>query len=313
MRTIPDVRVLDVARVPNRPLTHLAPAIMLLGVITGAGTGVGVAVARQVLDRKVRLPTEVASHLGMRILGVIPHVSQKIHESEPAAVVEALRVIRLNVLNAHGTAGPVVFTITSAGGGEGKSFIACNLALSFAAMGQPTLLIDADTRRGRLHRTLGAVRKPGLIDHLSGRLSAEDVVQITRFPNLHFVGCGSRSRAGPELLMTPAPARLLSHVRANYDVIIVDSPPLAAGVDPYALAGLTGNVLLVVRTNVTDRQLASAKLEVLTHLPVRILGAVLNDARMTGAYEYYAYSIAGYEAQDEEEVRGTHAPQILRD
>lgn len=310
--TIPDVRVLDVARPPRRPLTHMAPVMVLLGLITGAGAGVGSAVVRQALDRKVRLPVEVTTHLGVRILGVVPHVSTKTHGAEPGPVVEALRVIRLNLLHAYGTAGPVLVTVTSAGGGEGKSFIACNLSLSFAGAGQRTLLIDADTRRGTLHRVLGAARRPGLIDHVAGHQPGDAIVQHTRYPGLHFVGCGMRSRAGPELLMGPELPRFLAGVRPNYDVIIVDSPPLSAGVDPYALATLTGNAMLVVRTGVTERQLAEAKLDVLRHLPVRMLGAVLNDARMTGAYQYLSYYMEGYELRDEEEARGTHAPRVLR-
>jgi len=312
MSTIPDVRVLDVARVPRRPLSHLAPLIVLLGVVGGAGVAVGSAVVRQMTDRKVRLPEEVTSRLGMRILGVVPHVSRQAGADSTGPATEALRVIRLNLLHAYGAAGPVVFTVTSAGGSEGKSFMSSNLALSFSSAGERTLLIDADTRRGILHRVMSAARKPGLIDHLAGRLAADALVQHTQLPNLDFIGCGTRTRTGPELLTSPASARLLAQLRPQYDVIIVDSPPLAAGVDPFALATLTGNVLLVVRTGVTDRRLAEAKLDVLEQLPVRMLGAVLNDARMGGAYQYLAYYMAGYELTEEQEEPTPHGARMLR-
>jgi tyrosine-protein kinase Etk/Wzc len=95
--------------------------------------------------------------------------------------------------------------------------------------------------------------------------------------------------------------------------MIVDSPPLAAGVDPYALAALAGHTILVVRPGVTDRAMAEAKLDTLAHLPVRVLGAVLNDAQLTGAYEYLAYYMGGYGLTDEaDEARDTHAPRVLR-
>jgi capsular exopolysaccharide synthesis family protein len=310
--TIPDVRIIDVARVPRKPLSHLAPLIVLLGMMGGAGAAVGTAVVRQMLDRKVRIPEQVAIDMGVRILGVVPHVVRHGTDEDVGPAVEALRVIRLNMLHAYGTAGPVVFTITSAGGSEGKSFIASNLALSFSGAGQRTLLIDADTRRGALHRVMGAQRKPGLIEHLAGQLPIEQLVQRTRYPGLDFIGCGARTRTGPDLLTSPAPPRLLALLRPQYDVIIVDSPPLAAGVDPFALATLTGNVLLVVRTGVTDKKLAEAKLEVLQQLPVRMLGAVLNDARMGGAYQYLAYYMMGYELMDESEDTSTNATRMLR-
>jgi Mrp family chromosome partitioning ATPase len=93
--------------------------------------------------------------------------------------------------------------------------------------------------------------------------------------------------------------RALAELRPHYDVIIVDSSPLAAGVDAFALGAATGSMLLVLRTGVSDRELAQAKLEVLDHLPIRILGAVLNDVRPGGVYRHYSYYLEGYEAKDE--------------
>ena len=105
---------------------------------------------------------------------------------------------------------------------------------------------------------------------------------------------------GPELLGSAGMPRLLTALRSTYDVILVDSAPLAAGVDPYALGAATGNVLLVLRTGVTDRSLAEAKVEVLHRLPLRVLGAILNDVRPGSAYSYYSYSLEGYEVRDED-------------
>jgi Mrp family chromosome partitioning ATPase len=89
-------------------------------------------------------------------------------------------------------------------------------------------------------------------------------------------------------------------LRSRFDVILVDSAPMAAGVDPYVLGTLTGNLLLVMRTGVTDRELAQAKIDLLDRLPVRVLGAVLNDVEAGGAYRYYAYYLAGYEVAEED-------------
>jgi Mrp family chromosome partitioning ATPase len=96
--------------------------------------------------------------------------------------------------------------------------------------------------------------------------------------------------------------RILTSYRSAYSVIIVDSPPLGAGVDAFALGTLTGNMMVVLRLGQTDRELAEAKLDVLDRLPVRVLGAVLNDVREdSGAkyYKYYSYYLPGYDTEDE--------------
>src|SRR5260370_18057606 len=101
---------------------------------------------------------------------------------------------------------------------------------------------------------------------------------------------------------TPALVQLLAGLRSSYGVILIDSPPLGAGVDPYVLGTVSGNLLLVIRTGATDRGLMRAKLEVLERLPVRILGAVLNDVpRGALYYRYYGY-LSGYSTETEKDV-----------
>ena len=94
---------------------------------------------------------------------------------------------------------------------------------------------------------------------------------------------------------------LMTHLRSTYQVVIVDTPPLGAGIDPFVLSTATGHLAIVLRAGETDRQLAEAKLQILDRLPVRLLGAILNDVRLKeGAYKYYRYSY-GYVADVEEE------------
>ncbi len=213
--------------------------------------------------------------------------------------VESLRGIRLNLAHAYGAAGPLLVTITSPGRGDGKSFVSSNLALAFADAGHRVLLVDGDIRRGTLHRVLGARRQPGLIDLLSGDADRAAVVQETSYPRLSFIGCGTRVHHGPELLGSPQMQRFMGELKTAYDVIIVDSPPLAAGIDAFILGTLTGSMALVVRAGVTDRQLAEAKLDALERLPIRLVGAVVNDVPSQGSYRYYAYYLSGYEVEEE--------------
>jgi len=308
--SVPDVRILDPAIVPQRPVKNTAPRLLLMGLLAGVGLGVVGAVVLDRLDPRVRYPEQVSRDLGLPILGAVPHLRR---DQEPAEVVEALRGVCLNLVHAYGAAGPLLVTITSPGPGDGKSFLAANLALTFADGGHRTLLIDGDIRRGVLHRRFKAARQPGLTDYLREDVTRDQVIQATAYPCLFFLGCGTRSHRAPELLGSPAMASLITALRTDYDVILIDSPPLGAGVDPFILGTATGNVMIVLRTGYSHREMTGAKLEVLDRLPIRTLGAVLNDVPKGagGHYSYYSYHLPGYEAADEEDGRGAARPRLV--
>jgi capsular exopolysaccharide synthesis family protein len=300
------VRVLEPAFRPTRPVSNTAPLLVLVACVISLSAAVAGATLLDRTDPRIRYAHEVTRAMGLPILGAVPHVrwsNGKRREPEgddTMRAVEALRGIRLNVHHAYGTVGPVLITVSSPGRGEGKSFVTSNLAQAFAQVGYRTLLVDGDVRCGALHRSLRGVRRPGLTDVLGGRVPAHEVVQSTAAPLLSLVGAGSRMHRGPELLCSTALPRFIATVRPHYDAILVDSAPLAAGVDPFALATAAGSLLLVVRTGVSDRQIAEAKIELLRGLPIRLLGVVLNDVPPGAAYSYYAYSLAGYEVQEED-------------
>ncbi len=301
--SIPEVRILDRAIRPEAPLFNATPLLTVLAFLGSCFAGVLGVVALEYLDPRVRYPEQVTRAMGLAILGVVPPVSRRNGNASPhgvAPVIEALRGVRLRVVHAHGAPGPLVVTVTSPGRGDGKSFVTSNLALAFADAGYRTLLIDGDIRRGTLHRVLKKNRRPGLTELLAGEAPRDQVVQPAGYPSLWFIGCGARTHTGPELLASAPMSQLLTSLRNDYDAILVDSPPLAAGVDAFALGTMTGALVLVLRAGVSNRELAEAKLDVLGRLPVRVLGAVLNDARLDGDYRYYSYYLAGYELVGEE-------------
>ncbi len=305
---VPDARILDHAVVPQDPVRNTAPRVVFLGFAASLALGLCGAVVLDRIDPKLRYPDQVSRGLGIPILGAVPHLRNLPRGGRGGGarvpddvneVVEALRGVCLNLVYAHGGRAPLLVTITSPGAGDGKSFISANLAHTFADGGHRTLLIDADIRRGVLHRRLSVRRRPGLSDFLRGEAQLDAIVQATQFPALSLIGCGTRAYNAPELLGSPAMTSLVNGLRGGYDVVLIDSPPLAAGVDPLILSTLTGTMALVLRTGYSHRDVAAAKLEVLQRLPVRMLGAVLNDVPAGGAYRYYSYYLPGYEAMDE--------------
>ncbi len=303
--SIPDVRILYEASVPLIP-TSDSRLLWALGIILGSmAIAVGIALLLDRVDSTVRYPTQVSQDIGLDILGSIPRIegsNGRRADENAAAVLEAFRELRLMVNFAYGTAGPLTLTVTSPSPGEGKSLISTNLAVAFAEVGKRTLLIDGDTRRGDAHELLGISRAPGLTDYLRERANG-DIIQSTQYDHLDFIGSGARGTSTPELLASSRMQSFLGTMKRAYDVIIVDSPPLGAGGDPVLLAGLTGNMVLVIRSGSTEKQLALAKLDVLSRLPIRILGAVLNDVEPKGLYRYYYSSyLPEYEPKAEEQV-----------
>jgi capsular exopolysaccharide synthesis family protein len=301
--SIPDVRILDRAATPQSPAedTRLFLAsIIFFGFL---GTAVGGAILLDRLDARFRYATDVSREMGLDILGSIPRIQSGKNKRgilNAAAALEAFRELRIHLGFAHGAAGPITLAISSPAAGEGKSLISSNLAVAFAEVGRRTLLIDGDTRRGDAHKLLGREQSPGLIDYLKER-SGQEVIQSTEHANLDFIGCGSRGVSTPELLASTRMAHLMGTLKRSYEVIIVDTPPLAAGGDAMILSTLTGNLAIVIRPGATERQLAQVKLEQISRLPIRILGAILNDVDPTDGYHYYYSSyLPGYEPVPEE-------------
>ena len=300
---VPDVRSLDAAVPPQKPARNSAPVIIAIAFLGSMALAVGIAILLDRLDKRLRYPDQVTRELGLSILGAIPAIRKvTLAERDPeeaSQVVEAFRTIRMNLAHSYGAAGPVMLTVSSPAPGDGKSLVSSNLALSFAEAGYKTLLIDGDVRRGELHRMFGTDRRPGLIDVLLGNAQTDQVLRPGSHRNLTLIPCGTRHHHAPELLGSAAMRDLLADLRGRYNAIIVDSPPLGAGIDPFVLGTATGNILLVLRAGETDRKMAEAKLRLLDKLPIRILGAVLNDiSAADSAYKYYHY-VYGYTADEE--------------
>lgn len=299
--SVPDVRVLDAASVPEQPVNDTRMRILMFAVLGSFGLALLCAVGLDRFDARVRYPEQVTQGLGLEILGAVPQTGRRKEKTaeDVSQLAESFRELLLNLRNAITTEGPIIVAITSPGPGDGKTFTSSNLALRCADDGHRTLLIDGDVRRGTQHKVFGIKRKPGLTDYLAGRINRDELIHTTQFPTLHVVPCGTHMQEGPKLLSSQRLVDLLEYGREHYDIIVMDTAPLGAGIDPVVLGQLAGHLVIVLRTGITDRELAQSKLEMLDRMPVHVLGAVLNAVPPHAVYGYYAYA-AGYEAKDEE-------------
>ncbi len=303
--TVPDVNILDPALPAAAPARNMKLILMVGGFGASLALGIAIALLLDMVDHRFRYPEQIADELNLEVIGAIPAVpSPGDALKDPEAMlhsVEAFRGLRMRVHYAFDKP-PAVFTISSPGAGDGKSMISSNLALSFAEAGFRTLVIDGDIRRGKLHSVFEIDRRPGLIDYLAGEAELHSIIrQAPSHPKLSVIPSGTRRHRGPELLTSALVPTMFNILRPRYDVIIVDSAPLGAGIDAYAFGVATGNMMIVMRPGVTDRRMAKAKVKLLQQFPVRILGAVVNHVPAAGLYQEYSY-LYGYSPDSDADV-----------
>jgi succinoglycan biosynthesis transport protein ExoP len=304
---MPDVTILDKAAPSNGVITFRDAKIIGTAILLALALGLTLSVTLDRFDFKFRHLSQVSSDLGLGVLGTVPKIAQPPRRAKPedaAEVIESFRGIRLRLQYAYSANQPLVCGVTSPEQGDGKSLVASNLALAFAEAGYRTLLIDADTRRGALHEVFAAQRRPGLIEVLSGEVPRAEVLHATSQERLILLPCGGRRTTNPELIASSALPRLLSDLVREFSVIIVDGPPLSAGIDAFAIGAACENTLMILRHGKTDMRMARTKLGLLRRLPLRTVGVVLNDVKSMGDYKYYGYD-ASYRALPEERAVAT--------
>ena len=297
----PDVTILDSAVAPLRPARNTAPSLLLLAVLGGLGAAITLAMLLDAFDPKIRYPEQVTDELGLSIAGAIPRFPKGgVNSRSPeqmSQLIESIRTVRMHIQNAAGI--PVSIAVSSPSPNDGKSFVSANLAMSFSDAGFRTVLVDADTRRGVLHEMFGIPLEPGLTEFLSGTAGMDAAVRATEHERLWIISRGRKQRTSPELLTSAQLPALAAELRDRYDVVVFDTPPLAAGIDAFAIATAAQNLLLVLRVGETERRMAAAKLELVDRLPVSVLGAVLNCVEYRDEFEYFRYS-KGYGTDEAE-------------
>ena len=207
----------------------------------------------------------------------------------------------------------IALLVTSACPEAGKTTVSVNLSLMLAESNAKVLLIDADTRKGRVARYFEANAKPGLVDCISGQASLEEVTHVYN-DKISYITCGSHSPRPYELLESSVTKKLLSNLKKQYDYIIIDTPPVLLLSDALALIPETDGTVVVCRHRSSHVNDISKALDVLKFAKANVLGVVVNDyappekrRKGYGSYHYYSRAYAAYyqDSETEQEVATT--------
>ncbi len=272
---------------------------VILGGIVGLLAGLLLAFLAERLDDSVRTPAEMRFLSGASALQVVPLFKRSLvirPEDTSSAIANVFAVLRNNIRYSAPNVPERSVLVTSAVAGEGKSLVAVNLAVSFAQEGSRTCLIDADVQKGERHAMEVAVKlawdpQTGLATYLEGSAELEHVVvPCVELPHLAFVGSGGRAANAPRALRSERAAAFFSQLQQEFDVVIVDSPPVLPVVDAAILAAHCRSVIHVVRYGYTRRAELEEAARRLRHVNAPLVGLVLNCARVgTGGYAYRRY------------------------
>lgn len=297
---IDPVMTVEEAQEARSPIKPRKTLIVAAGAFLGLLLALRLAFLLDRSDPRLRSVEDVKQLVGLEALGAIPHMKAKdekkrymaCHFDPRSEAAEAYRALRTSILFSTNGEKSSVLLVTSPIKEEGKTTTATNIAAAMAKSQKSVLLIDADLRRSALHRLFNLSKDRGLTAYLADGQQVGDTVHKTELPGLSVVTAGATPDNPAELLDVPRMKEFLDWARENYDVIVIDSPPLGLVTDASVLAALADYALIVVRPGRTPTQLAIHTREILEQAEVKLIGAVLNDIRRgsdTYGYSYYYY------------------------
>lgn len=292
---VSNVRVLDRARASTTRYRSRTGQFLLLGLISGLFVGVVLVIARDQTDQTIQAPGDLAFILNLPELGAVPSRPGR-DRRQFGAMAGAYRPILASLIFAAEARDSRVLVVTSANPGEGKTTVAAQLAGGFAEAGKSVLIVDGDLRRPRLHEILETDSGPGLGDLLASpqALEAGEIQRCARSttrPGVFFLPSGTSSAESPNLLYSARLREILVYARKNYDIVLIDTPPMLQIPDARVIGRAADAVLIVVRAGKTTREAALAVRQRLLEDGTPMTGSVLNDwnpRKSPGYYGQYA-------------------------
>ncbi len=300
----PIARIVDLARTPGGPSGPDRRRIILLAAFGALMAGVGIALFLTLLDKGIKTGLDLESRLEIKAVGVLPRMKstpdapldRMVVDDNSNTFSEGIRTIRSDVQLSTLDSPHKVVLVTSTIPGEGKTTVACNLAFAFAQV-KKTLLIEADMRRPKAARALKLeLNKPGLSEFVAGDIGIEQCVHPVGDTGLYVLQSGKVPLNPLEMLSSHRFADAMESLKAMFDVIVIDSPPVELVSDSMVLSRFANAVLFVVKADHTPYPLARHSLIRLRRVGAPLLGAVLNYFDVEKAHRYYGdYSSFGTE------------------
>ena len=315
--TVGNVRVIDTADVNvEEPVQPKKALIAIIATLLGGFAGVALVLLRKALNRGVEDP-EVIEQLGLPVYATIPfsrdqevveggvksrHSAAQASSSllavtNPADLaIEALRSLRTSLHFAKLEAKNNILMISGPSPGVGKSFVSANLGAIMAQAGQRVLLIDADMRKGYLNKLFKLSPENGLSELLATRITSNDAIYKTEVDGLHVVPRGQIPPNPSELLMHANFSSFLDNVKDEYDIVIVDTPPILAVTDAAIVGRQVGMSLIVTRFAVNAAREIEIVMRRFAQNDIQLKGAIFNAVeKKASAYGYGNYGYYNYE------------------
>ncbi|MCC4222776.1 polysaccharide biosynthesis tyrosine autokinase [Vibrio campbellii] len=309
--TVGNVRIIDSAQSYAIPVKPKKPLIVVLATLLGGMVAVAFVLVKTAFHRGVTSPDEI-EQTGISVYASVPKSVQQLEvanklkrksnkdllllaEENPADLsIESLRGLRTSLHFAMMEAKNNVLMISGPAPSIGKTFVSTNFAAVAAKTGQKVLLVDADMRKGYLQQCFGLTADNGLSDFLSGKIGQETVIKQTKVENLDVITRGQVPPNPSELLMHPRFAEFVEKASQEYDLVIIDTPPVLAVTDPSIVGAIAGTTLMVARFDQTtskELEVARSRFE---QSGVEVKGVILNAIEKKAAssygYGYYNYA-----------------------
>ncbi|WP_299249641.1 polysaccharide biosynthesis tyrosine autokinase [uncultured Cytophaga sp.] len=288
----------------SQPLPATIPIYPKKGIILMSGFGIAIllclllVVSRFLMYETITTLAELERSLPIPIIGTVPeYVSEKmlfsqliVDRKSKSAITESLRSIRTNLEFISTDKNQKVITVTSTVGGEGKTFVAVNLAGVIAMANQRVVVIDLDMRKPKIHLAFGAENTVGISTVLIGKNSIDEAIQLSRIPDLDYITAGPTPPNPSELILLPALDNLIEELKTKYDVIIIDTPPVGIVTDGMLLMSKADIPLYIVRINYSKFFVAQEVKRALNRGGYNKLRVIANGVPVNRGFKYnYGY------------------------